>query len=58
MPYDLISKSLHTVEGAVNDILAQVVDFSIIFNMDGKQIDTHIVYAYDRVWPLELSSGM
>ena len=58
VPYDLISKSLPTVEGAVNYILAQIVDFSIIFNMDGKQIDTHIVYDDDRVWPLELSSGM
>jgi len=58
VPYDLISKSLPTVEGAVNDILAQIVDFSIIFNMDGKVIDTHIVYDDDRVWPLELSSGM
>ena len=58
VPYDLISKSLPTVEGAVNDILAQIVDFSIVFNMDGKQIDTHIVYDDDRVWPLELSSGM
>ena len=58
VPYDLISKSLPTVEGAVNDILSQIVDFSIIFNMDGKIIDTHIVYDDDRVWPLELSSGM
>jgi len=58
VPYDLISKSLPTIEGAVNDILAQIVDFNIIFNMDGKQIDTHIVYDDDRVWPLELSSGM
>ena len=58
VPYDLIGKSLPTVEGAVNDILAQIVDFSIVFNMDGKQIDTHIVYDDDRVWPLELSSGM
>ncbi len=58
IPYELISKALPTVEGAVNDILAQIVDFSIVFNMDGKQIDTHIVYDDDRVWPLELSSGM
>ena len=58
VPYDLISKSLPTVEGAVNDILSQIVDFNIIFNMDGKQIDTHIVYDDDKVWPLELSSGM
>ena len=58
VPYDLISKSLPTVEGAVNDILSQIVDFNIVFNMDGKQIDTHIVYDDDKVWPLELSSGM
>jgi DNA repair exonuclease SbcCD ATPase subunit len=58
VPYDLISKSLPTIEGAVNDILAQIVDFSILFNMDGKVIDTHIVYDDDKVWPLELSSGM
>ena len=58
VPYDLISKSLPTVEGAVNDILAQVVDFSIVFSMNGKDIDTHIVYDDDRVWSLELSSGM
>ena len=54
----MISKSLPTVEGAVNDILSQIVDFSILFNMDGKVIDTHIVYDDDRVWPLEMSSGM
>ena len=35
VPYDLITKSLPTVEGAVNDILAQVVDFSIVFSMNG-----------------------
>ena len=58
VPYDLISKSLPTVEGAVNDILAQIVDFSIVFSMNGKDIDTHIVYDDDRVWSLELSSGM
>ena len=58
VPYDLISKSLPTVEGAVNDILAQIVDFSIVFTMNGKDIDTHIVYDDDRIWSLELSSGM
>ena len=58
VPYDLISKSLPTVEGAVNDILAQIVDFSVVFSMNGKDIDTHIVYDDDRVWSLELSSGM
>jgi DNA repair exonuclease SbcCD ATPase subunit len=58
IPYELISKALPTVEGAVNDILAQIVDFSMILQMDGKNVNCFIVYDDDNVWPLELSSGM
>jgi DNA repair exonuclease SbcCD ATPase subunit len=58
IPYELISKALPTIEGAVNDILAQIVDFSMILEMDGKNINCYIVYDDDNVWPLELSSGM
>ncbi len=58
IPYELISKALPTIEGAVNDILAQIVDFSMILEMDGKNINCHIAYDNDNVWPLELSSGM
>ena len=49
--YELISKALPVVEGAVNDILAQIVDFQILFEMDGKNINCHIVYDEDNVWP-------
>jgi DNA repair exonuclease SbcCD ATPase subunit len=58
IPYELISKALPTIEGAVNDILAQIVDFSMILEMDGKNINCYIVYDDDNIWPLELSSGM
>jgi DNA repair exonuclease SbcCD ATPase subunit len=58
VPYELIKKSLPTIEGAVNEILAQMVDFNIIIHMDGKNINTYIVYDEDNMWPLELSSGM
>jgi len=58
IPYELIKKSLPTIEGAVNEILAQMVDFNIIIHMDGKNINTFIVYDDDNMWPLELSSGM
>jgi len=58
VPYELITKALPVVEGAVNDILAQIVDFQILFEMDGKNINCHIVYDEDNIWPLELSSGM
>ena len=58
VPYELISKAIPTIEGAVNDILAQIVDFSMILEMDGKNVNCYIVYDDDNVWPLELSSGM
>jgi len=58
IPYELISKALPTIEGAVNDILAQIVDFSMVLEMDGKNVNCFIVYDDDNIWPLELSSGM
>ena len=58
VPYELITKALPTIEGEVNNILAQLVDFQMIFEMDGKNINNYIVYDDDNVWPLELSSGM
>jgi len=58
VPYDLITKALPTIEGEVNNILSQLVDFQMLFEMDGKNINNYIVYDDDNVWPLELSSGM
>jgi len=58
VPYELITKALPTIEGEVNNILAQLVDFQIIFEMDGKNINNYIVYDDDNVWPLEMCSGM
>jgi len=56
--YDLISKILSTVETEVNDILAQIVDFTILFEMDSKMVNNYICYGDDKSWPLELASGM
>ena len=58
IPYELIKKALPTIEGEVNDILAQMVEFGIVLEMDGKNINTYLAYDDDNVWPLELSSGM
>ena len=58
VPYELITKVLPTIEAEVNGILDQIVDFNMILEMDGKNINTKIVYDEDNVWPLELSSGM
>ena len=58
VPYELITKALPTIEGEVNNILAQLVDFQMLFEMDGKNINNYIVYDDDNTWPLELSIGM
>ena len=57
IPYELISKALPVIENEINNILAQVVDFGVIMEMDGKSINAKIVYE-DQEWPLEMCSGM
>ena len=58
IPYAIISDILPYIESEVNQTLSQVVDFTIEFNVDGKNILTNIVYDDDNKWALELTSGM
>ena len=58
VPYELITKIVPIIEEEVNDILAQIVEFKILFELDGKNINTYIVYSEEKSWPLELTSGM
>jgi DNA repair exonuclease SbcCD ATPase subunit/DNA repair exonuclease SbcCD nuclease subunit len=55
--YDLIAKSLPVIEGEVNNILSQIVDFGITLAMDGKNVNANIIYE-DQEWGLEMCSGM
>ena len=55
--YELISKALPMIEGEVNNILSQIVDFGMQFEMDEKNINANIVYE-DQSWSLEMCSGM
>ena len=55
--YELISKALPMIEGEVNNILGQVVEFGLQLEMDGKNINANIVYD-DQKWSLEMCSGM
>lgn len=55
--YELISKALPMIEGEVNNILGQIVEFGLQLEMDGKNINANIVYD-DQKWSLELCSGM
>jgi DNA repair exonuclease SbcCD ATPase subunit len=58
VPYHLISKALPQIESEINNILNQIVEFTMILQTDGKNINAYIVYDDDNYWPLELTSGM
>ena len=58
VPYHLITKALPQIESEINNILNQIVEFTIVLHTDGKNINAHIVYDDDNYWPLELTSGM
>jgi len=57
IPYEIITKTLPEIEKEVNNILQQIVEFTITLQTDGKNIMTNIVYD-DKRWPLEMASGM
>lgn len=56
--YELISKTLPSIEGEINNILGQIVEFSMNLQMDGKNVNAYINYGDERKWPLEMCSGM
>jgi len=58
IPYNLISDVLPKLEVEINNILQPLVDFQIMLNTDGKNINSYIAYGTDEYWPLELTSGM
>jgi DNA repair exonuclease SbcCD ATPase subunit len=46
------------IEAEINNVLNQVVDFNMVLQSDGKNINGYIIYDEDNFWPLELTSGM
>ena len=44
VPYELLEKIIPTIEGEINNILGQLVDFQMSLEMDGKNINSNIVY--------------
>ena len=57
VPYHLITKALPQIESEINNILNQIVEFTIVLHTDGKNINAHIVYDDENYWPLELTSS-
>jgi len=58
IPYSLIKKSIPTIQTYTNNVLSQITDFTIKFELEDKDINLYIVYADDRYWLLDLASGM
>ena len=58
VPYELITDVLPKLEVEINNILQPLVDFQILLNTDGKNINSYIAYGEEEYWPLELTSGM
>jgi len=58
IPYELISSVLPKIEEEINNILSQIVEFTIKLTTDGKNINAHVFYDDDNTWSLSLSSGM
>lgn len=54
---ELIEKSIPMLEGEINNILSQIVDFGMELELEGKNINASLVYG-DQKWSLELCSGM
>lgn len=57
VPYTIIADAVPRIEQEVNNILSQIVEFTIDMETDGKNVNIYIKYE-DRRWPLDLCSGM
>jgi len=58
IPHEIINEIIPMLEFEINNTLNQIVDFSILINSDDKDINMFLVYSEDKIWPLELASGM
>jgi len=58
VPYELMARAIPAIEAEINNILTQIVEFTISLEVDGKNIVGKLNYDHERIWSLELSSGM
>lgn len=57
IPYQVICNVVPEIEKEVNSILSQVVDYTIQFETDGKNVIPYICYTDVGKYPIELTSG-
>lgn len=58
IPRMLLTKVIPTIENEINNILSQMVGFTITLDIEGKNINAYLNYDHERIWPLENCSGM
>jgi DNA repair exonuclease SbcCD ATPase subunit len=58
IPYEMMTNTIPQIETEINNILSQIVKFSVSLEVDVKNISGKLFYDSDNVWPLENSSGM
>jgi DNA repair exonuclease SbcCD ATPase subunit len=55
--YDIIKKKLPIVNEEISKVLANVVDFEVFFDDDGKKLDIYLKHPKHDARPIEMGSG-
>jgi DNA repair exonuclease SbcCD ATPase subunit len=59
VPYLILEKVMPLIESEVNEVLSQVVNFTVkLESTEEKYIHAYIDYGNGQTWPVELTSGM
>lgn len=59
VPYLILEKVMPLIESEVNEVLSQVVNFTVkLESTEEKYIHAYIDYGNNQTWPVELTSGM
>tara|TARA_R110000824_G_scaffold11622_6_gene50923 strand:+ start:2093 stop:5248 length:3156 start_codon:yes stop_codon:yes gene_type:complete len=57
IPYDIIKRKLPTINNEIAKVLANVVNFEVFFENDGKHLKMYIKHPRHEPRPLEMGSG-
>tara|TARA_B100001123_G_C14644217_1_gene763025 strand:- start:147 stop:596 length:450 start_codon:yes stop_codon:yes gene_type:complete len=55
--YDIIKRKLPVINEEVSKVLANVVDFEVFFDDDGKKLDIYLKHPKHDARPIEMGSG-
>jgi len=55
--YDIIKKKLPVINDEISKVLANVVDFEVFFDDDGKKLDIYLKHPKHDARPIEMGSG-